>query len=113
MTVDALIAARCRCIDLSDYEALSEIFPIVFRANVERGPQFALWGLEGPGADVSEQLDWLRAKLPVPIDYVVVLADASSPATGRDKLLANLTRAGMRKVSHPRKDGFVEAWRRP
>jgi hypothetical protein len=109
--LDALIAARCRCIDLSDYEALTETFPVVFRSNVDRGLQMALWGMEGPGANASEQYDWLRAKLPVPIDYVIVVADGSSPGAGRDKLMANL-RAGMRVVSRAVKDGFVEAYQR-
>jgi hypothetical protein len=109
--LDALIAARCRCLDLSDYEALSETFPIVFRSNVDRGLQFALWGMEGPGANASDQYDWLSSKLPVPIDYVVIVADSSSPPAGRDKLRTNLS-SGMRMVSHPGKDGFVEAYQR-
>jgi len=49
------------------------------------------WGMEGPGADASEQYDWLRNKLPVPIDYVVVVADSSSPRAGREQLIANLS----------------------
>ena len=109
--LDALIAARCRCIDLSDYEALTETFPVVFRSNVDRGLQLALWGMEGPGENASEQYDWLRGRLPVPIDYVIVVADGSSPRAGRDKLIANLT-SGMRVVSHPVKGAFVEAYQR-
>ena len=109
--LDALIAARCRCIDLSDYEALTETFPVVFRNNVDRGLQMALWGMEGPGANTSEQFDWLRARLPVPIDYVVVVADGSSPGAGRDKLVANI-KSGMRLVSHA-VNGFVEEYQTP
>ena len=111
--LDGLIAARCRCIDLTDYEAPSEVFPVVFKTNVERGLQFALWGMEGPGAETSAQLDWLRARLPVPIDYALVVANASSPAVGRDQVIANLTGAGMRLVSLPGKDAFVAAYKKP
>jgi hypothetical protein len=107
--LDALVAARCRCVDLSDYEALTETFPVVFRGNVDRGLQFALWATEGPGANASEQYDWLRARLPVPIDYVVVVADGSSPREGRDKLIAKIA-SGMQMVSRPMKDAFVEAY---
>jgi hypothetical protein len=109
--LDALVAARCRCIDLSDYEPLSEAFPVVFRSNVDRGLQFALWGMEGPGVNATEQYDWLSTKLPVPIDYVLVIADGSSPPAGRDRLVSRLT-SGMRLVSRPVKDGFVEAYQR-
>jgi hypothetical protein len=109
--LDALIAARCQCLDLSDYEALSEVFPIVFRSNVSRGLQFALWGMEGPGENATEQYDWLRTNLPIPIDYVVVVADGSSPHAGRDQLIASLT-SGMAIVTHPAKDSFIEAFQR-
>ena len=109
--LDALIAARCRCLDLSDYEALSQLFPIVFRSNTERGLQFALWAMEGPGPDARAQFDWLRAGLPVPVDYVIVVANASSPAAGRDQLTTALE-GSLQRVPRPAKDAFVQAYKR-
>jgi len=108
--LDALIAARCRCLDLSDYEALSQLFPIVFRSNTDRGLQFALWGMEGPGPNAREQYNWLQAGLPVPIDYVIVVADASSPSAGRDQL-TTAVESTLQPVARPGKDVFVQAYR--
>jgi hypothetical protein len=89
--LDAYAAVRCRCIDLSDYEAPNGVFPVVFGSTIDTNERYSLWSLEGPGNQTSETLEWLRSKLP--IDYVVIVADESSPLReDREKLEAALTR---------------------
>ena len=89
--LDAYVAARCRCIDLSDYQAPNGVFPVVFNAKIDTNQRYSLWSLEGPGDRTSETLEWLRSHLPDPIDYVVIVADQSSPLReDREKLEASL-----------------------
>jgi hypothetical protein len=108
--VDAFIAARCKCIDLSDYQAPNRIFPVVFGPAVERARQFELWELETPGTGTSQSVAWLRTTLPVPIDYVIVVSDdAAQQGSDPDyvKLLADLNE-GMRLVATSRSRPFVK-----
>jgi hypothetical protein len=112
--LDALIAARCRCIDLSDYEPLSEVFPVVFRPAVEKAQQMNLWSLEGPGEKTSESVAWLRSSLPVSIDYVILISDdaeqrASNPDYAR--LVSNLE-SGMRLVATSKIGPFIKLYER-
>jgi hypothetical protein len=91
--LDAYSAARQGSIDLSDYEALNQVFPLILRAKVGQSQQSSLWALEGPGEDVADSLKWLRSTLPVPIDYVVVVSEqvsGQSPAPGLARLTAQL-----------------------
>jgi hypothetical protein len=112
--VDAFIAARCKCIDLSDYQAPNLIFPVVFRPSVNRTQQYGLWGLQSPGPTASESFAWLSTSLPVRLDYVIVLADddvrkASDP--DYVKLLAKLNE-NMRLVATSRSNPFVRLYER-
>jgi hypothetical protein len=87
--LEAYAAVRCGCIDLSDYEAPNGVFPVVFSSRIDTNERYSLWSLEGPGDHTSETLAWLRSKLP--IDYVVIVADESSPLReDREKLEAGL-----------------------
>jgi hypothetical protein len=105
---DAYIAARCGCVDLSDYQAPSGIFPVVFAPNIPRGERFALWSFEGPTPDAGERLKWLQSTLPVPIDDVILVGDSSSPA-GYAQLLSQLSQ-GMRLVANSANPVFVRLY---
>jgi hypothetical protein len=84
-----LAAARRGLVDLSDYEPLSKIFPVVFKKKIETGWQFGLWSMEGPDGNSVESLAWVNRSLPRPIDFVLVIGDENSPEA---------VRAGMTKM---------------
>lgn len=84
--LDAYAALQCGCLDLSDYQAPSRIFPVVFRSDVPRNLQYDLWSLEGPGDSTAGILTDLRQGLPLPIDHVIVVEDASSTDAGLEKV---------------------------
>lgn len=78
---DALLAARRRHLDLTDYEALSRQFPLRYRPPLSDAEQWRLWILEL--ADQSTA-DWLRSldqSTPLPIDYALAVGDAPTPDT--------------------------------
>lgn len=77
--LDALTAVEKDGIDLTDYEPLSRVFPIVQKGGFI-GKDFQLWGFEGPGTDAVTTLDWLRQVLPRPVDYVLLFGDEESAA---------------------------------
>jgi hypothetical protein len=77
--LDALAAVRCRCLDLSDYEAISRVFPVFYRSTVAIAQQYQLWSLERPGTDSVHAVTSLRQSFPVPIDYVLLVGDEASP----------------------------------
>jgi len=77
--LDALVAARGRCLDLSDYEALSRVFPVVFKSYVDPGHLSVLWSFEGPDPDSDQALRWIDSDFPVPVDFVLVVGDIHSP----------------------------------
>jgi len=74
--LDALAAARRHCVDLTDYEALNLVFPVIFKGSIEAGWQSSLWSFEGPDASAVEMLRWLDGNLPVRIRYVITVGDA-------------------------------------
>jgi hypothetical protein len=84
-----LAAARRRLVDLSDYEPLSKIFPVVFKKAIDPGWQSGLWAMEGPDSDSVESLAWVNRNLPQPIGFVLVIGDQNSPEA---------VRAGMPKM---------------
>lgn len=77
--LDGLVAARRDAVDLSDYEAITKLFPLVYKSSVDAGQQSTLWAFEGPGPDGVASLKWLDENFSVPIEYVVVVGDANSP----------------------------------
>jgi hypothetical protein len=89
---DAFAAARCDCIDLSDYQAPNGVFPIVFKQRFDHDMAFKLWTLEGPVGHGGATLSWLQANLPVSIQYIVVVADDTTPSAAPDypKLIEQL-----------------------
>ncbi len=110
--LDAYVAARLGCVDLSDYQAPSADFPLIFKPKVDHDHQLALLRLEIPNADTSADLEMIRHDLPVPIDYAIVLADGSSPdASAVGKTLASLS-SGMREIAQSTAPAFVRLYQR-
>ncbi len=96
--LDAYAAVQLGCLDLSDYQAPSTDFPVVFKPyKIDHEKQFQLLEFENPKEDEDSVLDSLRRELPVPIDYVILVADGSSPADPVAKVMANLD-SGMQLV---------------
>jgi hypothetical protein len=106
---DAWVAARHRLVDLSDYQALSRLFPVVYRPSVSHVKQSQLWALEGMGTSGAALLANLRKDFPVPIDYVVVLGDPTPKENGVGDVLAELD-THLRLVSSNSADSFVRVY---
>lgn len=105
---DAFAAARTHSVDLSDYEALSEVFPLVFKDSVTRREELGLWGFEGPDPGSPAILRRLAESLPEPIDFVLFVGDAHTPQAERAgvaSMLAYLNSA-MRLVASSRDSVF-------
>lgn len=81
--LDALVAADRHSLDLSDYEALSTVFPVVYKSYIDPGRLLGLWSFEGPGPDAPTTLHWIDEDFPVSIDYVIVVGDAHFPEAVR------------------------------
>jgi hypothetical protein len=112
--VDSFIASACKCVNLSDYQAPNNIFPIVFGPSVERPQQFGLWSLEGPTPDTAATLAWLRNTLPIPIDYVIVLEDETPDALASPTYQSVMKELGkgMRLIATSQPDPFVKLYER-
>jgi hypothetical protein len=113
--LDAYAAARLGCLDLSDYQAPTTDFPVIFNpknALLDHDRQFALLRLENPNErETPDDLTTVRHDLPVPIDYVIVVADASSPAVAVAKASAILD-SGMRLIAQSPPPPFVRVYQR-
>jgi hypothetical protein len=111
--LDGVAASRQHLIDLTDYEALSKLFPIVYRETVEQSQQYGLWGFEGPGKDSVEVLTWLTGNFPVRIDFALIVGDERSPEAVRMNMPAMLDYLGssMRLVATS-PSGFVRLYGR-
>jgi hypothetical protein len=111
---DSYIAARCHCVDLSDYQAPSHIFPVAFNSTVDRDRQDQLsLGFEYPGTATSEILRWLDASPLGPLDYVFLVADHLSPqgaGVGFPRVLAALRDAGMQVSAKSSSASFVRVY---
>jgi hypothetical protein len=108
--LDAYAAVRLRCINLSDYQAPSLEFPVIFNSRLNHDQQFALLGLENSNGAESTALDSLRHDLPVPIDYAIVVADESSP-TAPAKVMAGLD-SSMQLIAQSPAPPFVRVYER-
>lgn len=76
--VDSLVAARRKLVALSDYQAITGLFPIAFKTVVPAPKQLLLWELEGSGPNIELSLRRVLEEFPVKIDYVVLLGDGTS-----------------------------------
>jgi len=109
-----LAAARRRLVDLSDYEPVSKIFPVVFKKAIDPGWQSSLWAMEGPDTGSVESLAWVNRNLPRPIDFVLLIGDQNSPEAiraGMPKMLDYLT-SNMRLIATSPNHLF-RLWDRP
>ncbi len=78
--LDAFAAVQKHGTDLSDYEPLNPIFPVIYKKTaVHADQQSGLWAFEGPDPGSLETLVWLYGGLPRPFDYVLVLGELSAP----------------------------------
>ncbi len=109
--LDAYAAARLGCLDLTDYQAPSADFPVIFNSSIDHDRQFALYRLENPDPDETADLNTVRHELPVPIDYAIVVADASSPAAPLSKAITNLE-SGMQVIAQSPAPPFVRLYQR-
>ncbi len=88
---DAYFAALCGCLDLSDYEGLSRVFPITLRKPFDDvGLRDALWALERPTQETSAGLRLILDRLPVRVEYAIVIADEKTSVPGFDDVLSEL-----------------------
>ncbi|MGI8988694.1 MAG: hypothetical protein ACR2I2_03795 [Bryobacteraceae bacterium] len=111
---DAYVAATRRLVDLSDYQAASGLFAVVYDPIIDTGHRYNLWGLENAANKNFESLKWLRETLPIPIDYVVVVGDetsADAKATDMSRTLAALD-ATMRLLPRAAPRSFVRVYQR-
>jgi len=115
LRVDTYVAALCRCIDLTDYQAPNYIFPVIVRPGLDLAHQDQLWhDFEAPGHRTEETLRWLHDGALGRIDYAIVIADpysggnsGSFPAT-----IANLNEMGMQLTPRSRRSPFVRVYAR-
>ena len=113
--VDGYVAARCRCIDIAEYQAPNRIFPIVFKASIDRMQQQGWWwNFEAPNRNTADLLNWLFANQPGPPDYVIVMVDHSSPQLPPDfsRVMATLEDFGMQMTAKSRASEFVRVYKR-
>ena len=110
--LDSYASARVDCIVLCDYQAPTTLFPIIFKSKLDHDQQFTLLEFEHPGDDASAKLDRLRRDLPLPIDYVIIVADQSTPAdSGLSKVMASLD-LGMQLIAQSPAPPFVRVYQR-
>jgi len=109
--LDAYAASRLGCIDLTDYQAPTTDFPVIFNSRLDHEKQFKLLAFENPGEDEGTVLNSLRQDLPVPIDYAIVVADASSAAVPVAKVITSLS-SGMQLIAQSPAPPFVRVYQR-
>ena len=91
--LDGMVAAERAGIDLSDYEPICKVFPVVYKNSVAPVFQSNFWAMEGPGEYMVGVLKWLDENFPVRIDYYIVVgqpAAAQSADMGMGPMLAYL-----------------------
>ena len=109
--LDAYTATRLGCIDLSDYQAPTAYFPVLFNSTVDHDAQYELLGLDDLNASEGAVLEALRHDLPVPIDYAIVVADETSPQAPLAKVIASGD-SGMRLIAQSPGAPFVRVYQR-
>jgi hypothetical protein len=109
--LDAYAASRLGCIDLTDYQAPTTDFPVIFNSKLDHEKQFKLLEFENPSDDEGAVLNSLRKDLPMPIDYVIVVADGSSPTAPVAKVIASLD-SGMQLIAQSPGPVFVRVYQR-
>ncbi|MDQ6706379.1 MAG: hypothetical protein M3Z85_10445 [Acidobacteriota bacterium] len=111
--MDAYVAASRHLIDLTDYQAASSVFPIVFRS-IAKADQDMLWSLEAPGNTGAAALGALRDNLPMDVDFVVIVGGENTPEAKATDLARALSETGsdMRLISGGGPKDFLRVYRR-
>jgi hypothetical protein len=110
---DALAAARRGLVALSDYQALTGIFPIKLHRKIPDHIRFQLWDLEGSGSTGVDSLRSLLKSPPVPIDYVIVLGDQPPSERPDDyKAVIRELDSTMRLLTGHQPNSFVRVYER-
>jgi hypothetical protein len=87
--LDGLVAARKHDLDLTDYEPLTRLFPVVNKENFD-GQRSQLWGFEGPDTGAVRVLKWVRETFPLPVDFVLLFGDEHSAEAIKEDMPAML-----------------------
>jgi hypothetical protein len=103
---DSLAAARRGLIALSDYQALTRLFPVVTRPSISDVNVHRLWDLEGTGATSIQSLRDLLDDQSIRIDYIVVVGDEPNP----DAL--QLLESTGRLIAGAEPDSFIRIYQR-
>jgi hypothetical protein len=85
---DAWMAARQGFVDLSDYQALSQLFTLECAPPITDRQRADLWRLESGDENAISTLHGLLEDFPAPIDYVLVLGDPHGQDLGLDQNMA-------------------------
>ncbi len=106
--LDAYVAARRGCVDLTDYQqlGLGPIFPVIVKPDIDETHRAVLWGMEGPDDDAGPTVRWLRYSLPRPIDYNILVGSSAIPPSLLEELNRDMT---LLSISP---NGFVRVFRR-
>jgi hypothetical protein len=110
--LEGYVAARRHQLDLTNYEALSEVFPVVYKKGA-REERRQLWDMETAGPGAEKKLDWVFANFPRPADYVMVVGEegvAGNVRRGMPAMLAYLN--STMTVSAQSSDGLLRIYRR-
>jgi hypothetical protein len=106
---DARFAAEANFVDLTDYQPLAGIFPIVVRPAYNRW-RYVLWSFENPREGAVSNLQLVFKEFPTLVDYVVVIGDKGQG--DHDAVLGEL-RAHMQLIATDDAAQFVWLFRRP
>jgi hypothetical protein len=110
---DSLVAARRKLVALSDYQAMSKLFPVAFRREIPEEKQYQLWDLEGTGTTTEASLKEVLNNFPVKIDYVVLLGDGTPPERAAEfRSIANYLESTLQLAWMDPSKSFVRVYRR-
>lgn len=104
--LDAYAAVRRRCVDLTDYQQLDRIFPVIVKRDIDGLHRGVLWSMEGLGDDAGASVNWLRYSLPRPVDYIILVGRLAIPPSLIEELNRDMT------LFSTSPNGFVRVFRR-
>ena len=110
---DALMAAQSKLVDLSDYQAGRDLFPVHFNNRMPDELRHPLWMLEGGPADTAPVLRKVLNECPIPIDYVVLVGDRPPADRAPDfNATVGVLDSRMDLFAADSTDAFVRVYRR-
>jgi hypothetical protein len=78
---DSMVAARRRLLALTDYQPLTDTFPVRLRTDLPPELRMQLWDMEGTGPNTVRSAQELLRNPGARFDYVVLLGDGTPPDT--------------------------------